>query len=80
MIDRAHIAHQLRRAAAHVEAKGLDPIRLDDAKAILLAALNEIDTARDYGRPGAAIDDLLGKLDGPFRLPEGYSDLENKHG
>lgn len=60
-MTRHQLAISLRVAADQLDARGIDLIRLDDAKAYLLAALNDIDRMRDYGRPGAGIDALLGK-------------------
>lgn len=53
------LASTLERAAAALRKEGLRNMRLLDAKAILLASLDEIDRRRFYGNPGRAIDDFL---------------------
>ncbi len=57
------LAGLFRKAAVHLERLPLRELALDNVKFFLLAALNDVDRARDYGRPGAGIDELLGKKD-----------------
>jgi hypothetical protein len=66
----SRLAGKLRRAADELEKDGLHAIRLLDAHAIALAALNDINRERDYGRPGTGIDQLLGTLDRPINLED----------
>lgn len=57
---RIRLAAKLRRAADELERQGVNFVRHWDARGICVAALNDIDRAIDYGRPGLGIDDLLG--------------------
>ncbi len=59
--ERLTIAANLRRAAAYLERDGVHDLRIDEVKNVLIGALNDIDRARDYGNPGAGIDQMLGK-------------------
>ena len=57
------LAGLFRKAAVHLERMTLEELALDNVKFFLLAALNDLDRVRDYGKPGAGLDELLGKGD-----------------
>lgn len=54
------LATNLERAAAELRKDGLRNMRLLSARAVVFAALDDIDRARLYGNPGRGIDELLG--------------------
>lgn len=57
---RQKLATSLRFAAECLEREGVNAVRHWTARDVCIAALNDIDRAFDYGRPGAGIDELLG--------------------
>jgi len=61
---RRMLASKLRFAADCLEREGVNDVRLWTSREVCLAALNDIDRALDYGRPGKGIDDLLGGSNG----------------
>lgn len=63
-IQRIGLATKLRFAAACLEREGVNSVRHWTARDVCVAALNDIDRAFDYGRPGAGIDELLGEAHG----------------
>lgn len=70
------LADRIDLVAAELRKPGITRIRLSDAKHVAIALLNDIDRALSFGKPGDGLEELLGKKDGPFRLPRGYSNLE----
>ena len=59
-MERIGLATKLRFAADCLEREGVNSVRMWTARDVCIAALNDIDRAFDYGRPGKGIDDLLG--------------------
>ncbi len=55
------LATLFRKAADHLAGSPLRELPIDNVKLFLLSALNDLDRAADYGKPGAGIDELLGK-------------------
>ncbi len=57
------LATLFRKAADHLAGSPLRELPIDNVKLFLLSALNDLDRAVDYGRPGLGLDDLLRKRD-----------------
>ena len=53
------LATLFRKAADHLDSLPLEQLALDNVKFYLLSALNDVDRTRDYGKPGAGLDELL---------------------
>ena len=63
------LASTFRQAARHLEKA--TPLSLLDVKFYLLSALNDIDRALDYGKPGDGLNEMLGK-DRPINAEDVY--------
>lgn len=61
---RAEIVRKFRECADALEKDRIERFALADVKFFLLAALNDVDRALDYGRTGKGIDDLLEERNG----------------
>ncbi len=57
------LATLFRKAADHLAGSPLRELPIDNVKLFLLSALNDLDRAADYGKPGLGLDDLLRKRD-----------------
>lgn len=61
---RADLIRKFRECADALEKDRNERFAIMDVKFFLLAALNDVDMALEYGRPGKGIDDLLGGNNG----------------